>query len=153
MILPVTLTFCGVAALINMWLAIRVGQARTREKVSIGDGGNDFVICRMRAHANYVEYTPFVLLLIGALELSHSGVATPMWLWIVSSVYFLGRIAHGLGMEGGTFAKGRAIGTVTTMLTLLGLGAYAIAVPHMTKNSVQPASSIDMPTAEEVPAG
>lgn len=80
MILPVTLTFCGVAALINMWLAIRVGQARTREKVSIGDGGNDFVICRMRAHANYVEYTPFVLLLIGALELSHSGVATPMWL-------------------------------------------------------------------------
>lgn len=56
-------------------------------------------------------------------------------------------------MEGGTFAKGRAIGTVTTMLTLLGLGAYAIAVPHMTKNSVQPASSIDMPTAEEVPAG
>ena len=29
MILPVTLTFCGVAALMNFWLAIRVGQART----------------------------------------------------------------------------------------------------------------------------
>jgi len=153
MILPVTLTFCGVAALMNMWLAIRVGQARTREKVSIGDGGNDFVICRMRAHANYVEYTPFVLLLIGALELSHTGAASPMWLWIVGAVYFIGRIGHGLGMEGGTFAKGRAFGTITTMLTLLGLGAYAIAVPHMTQNSVQAASAIDMPTAEEVPAG
>ncbi len=153
MILPVTLTFCGVAALMNFWLAIRVGQARTREKVPLGDGGNDFVIARMRAHANYVEYTPFVLLLIGALELSHTGAASPNWLWIVASVYFLGRIAHGLGMDRGAFTKGRAIGTITTMLTLVALGIYAIAVPHMTQNSVQPASAIDMPTAEEVPAG
>ena len=53
MILPVTLTFVGVAALVNLWLAIRCGQARTTEKVSIGDGGSEAVIRRMRAHSNY----------------------------------------------------------------------------------------------------
>ena len=55
MILPITLTIAGAAALINIWLMIRVGQVRSSEKVSIGDGGNENVIRRMRAHSNYIE--------------------------------------------------------------------------------------------------
>ena len=121
MILPVTMIFAGVAAILNIWLAIRVGQVRGSEKVSIGDGGNEAVIRRMRAHSNYVEFTPFVLILIGVIELAHSGAPAPLWLWIVAAVYFLGRIGHGLGMDGGRLSKGRSIGTITTMLTLLGL--------------------------------
>jgi hypothetical protein len=46
--LPVTLTIAAGAALVNLWLMIRCGQARTKESVSIGDGGNEFVIRRMR---------------------------------------------------------------------------------------------------------
>ncbi|HEV7232793.1 MAG TPA: MAPEG family protein, partial [Sphingorhabdus sp.] len=53
--LPVTLTIAAGAALVNIWLMVRCGQARTKESVSIGDGGNEFVIRRMRAHANFVE--------------------------------------------------------------------------------------------------
>lgn len=68
--LPLTLTMAAAAGLINLWLAIRIGQVRTSQKVSVGDGGNEFVIRRMRAQANFVEYTPFVLVLIGALECS-----------------------------------------------------------------------------------
>ena len=37
MILPITLTIAGAAALINIWLMIRVGQVRTSEEVSVGD--------------------------------------------------------------------------------------------------------------------
>ena len=47
--LPVTLTIAAGAALVNIWLMIRCGQARTKESVSVGDGGNEFVIRRMRA--------------------------------------------------------------------------------------------------------
>ena len=126
MILPVTLTFVGVAALVNLWLAIRCGQARTTEKVSIGDGGSEAVIRRMRAHSNYIENTPFVLIMIAAIELANTPGAAPTWLWIVAGVYFLGRVAHGLGMDGGSLGKGRMVGTLTTMISLLALAGWAL---------------------------
>lgn len=129
MILPITLAVAGAAALINIWLMIRVGQVRTSEKVSVGDGGNEKVIRRMRAHSNYIESAPFVLLLVAAIELASA--TSPTWLWIVGGLYLLGRVAHGVGMDDGKFGKGRMIGTIVTMLTLLGLGIYAISIPYL----------------------
>ncbi|QJB69419.1 MAPEG family protein [Parasphingorhabdus halotolerans] len=142
MILPITLTIAGAAALINIWLMIRVGQVRTSEKVSVGDGGNDKVIRRMRAHSNFIESAPFVLALIGLIELA---MGSPTWLWIVGGIYLLGRVAHGIGMDDGKFGKGRMVGTLVTMLTLLGLGIYAIAIPYFT---VADASTAPIPMAE-----
>ncbi len=132
MVLPIALTIAGAAALINIWLMIRVGQVRASEKVSVGDGGNDKVIRRMRAHSNYIETAPFVLILIGLIEMSSGAGVSPFWLWIVGGLYLLGRVAHGVGMDDGKFGKGRMIGTLVTMLTLLGLGIYAISTPYFT---------------------
>jgi uncharacterized protein len=39
-VLTITLTIAGAAALLNLWLAMRVSQLRIRNKVSIGDGGS-----------------------------------------------------------------------------------------------------------------
>lgn len=129
MILPITLTLAGVAALINIWLMMRVGRIRTSEKISVGDGGNEKLIRRMRAHANYGESLPIVLILIGVIELA-SGSA--IWLWVVGGIYMLGRVAHGVGMDGGKFGTGRMVGTVLTLLIMLGLAAYAISIPYLT---------------------
>jgi uncharacterized membrane protein YecN with MAPEG domain len=123
MILPITLCAAAAAALINIWLAIRCGQVRTAAKISMGDGGNDTLICRMRAHANFVENTPFVLVLIAALELAMGGTTV---LAAVAAIYMIARVAHGLGMDGGSFAKGRLVGTLVTLLTQLGLAIWAI---------------------------
>ena len=123
LILPVTLTIAAGAALVNVWLMIRCGQARTKGGVSIGDGGDEFVIRRMRAHANFVESAPFVLILIAALEATGG---TSNWLWGLGIVYIVGRLAHGLGMDGGALGKGRMIGTIITLLTLLGLAGWAL---------------------------
>ena len=131
MILPITLTIAGAAALLNIWLMIRVGQVRTSEKVSVGDGGNEKVLRRMRAHSNYIETAPFILILIGLIEMTSKGETSPTWLWIVGGIYLLGRIAHGIGMDDGKFGKGRMIGTIVTMLTLLGLGLYAVTIPYL----------------------
>ena len=84
----------------------------------------------MRAHSNYIESAPFVLLLVAAIELASA--TSPTWLWIVSGLYLLGRVAHGVGMDDGKFGKGRMIGTIVTMLALLGLGIYAITIPYLT---------------------
>jgi uncharacterized membrane protein YecN with MAPEG domain len=123
MILPITLCASASAALINIWLAIRCGQVRTAEKISMGDGGNQKLIARMRAHSNFVENTPFVLVLVAALELAIGGSTA---LAAVAGVFMLGRVAHGLGMDGGSFAKGRMVGTMITLLTQLGLAIWAI---------------------------
>ncbi len=127
-ILPVTLTAAGLAALLNIWIANRVGRVRGQEKVLIGDGGNARLIAAMRAHANYVEYTPFVLVLLGFIEV---GVGSQWWLWMVALVYLVGRVAHALGMTLDSPLRLRLIGTVVTMLTLAGLGIYAITLPHL----------------------
>jgi uncharacterized protein len=139
MILPVTLTAAGVAALLNIWLAVRVGQVRTKEKISVGDGGNDAVIRRMRAHSNFTEFTPIVLILIAGLEYA----TTSLWLWAVMAIYSLARIAHAFGMDG--WMPARMIGTLVTMVTTLGLGLYAIAIPHLSADQVEsaPVEAVD----------
>lgn len=122
--LPVTLTIAAGAALVNIWLMVRCGQARTTAGISIGDGGNEFLIRRMRAHANFVESAPFVLILLGALEVA---IGTNNWLWGVGIIYIIGRLAHGIGMDGaGMSSKGRMVGTLISMLTLVGLAGWAL---------------------------
>ena len=86
----------------------------------------------MRAHSNYIETAPFVLILIGLIEMTGTSSTSPTWLWIVGGIYLLGRIAHGIGMDDGKFGKGRTIGTIITLLTLLGLAIYAILIPYLT---------------------
>ena len=127
-LLPVTLVTAGGLALINGWLGFRVGQVRTREKISIGDAGHEPLVRRMRAHANFVEYAPFVLALIGLIEFS---AGTSTWLWVVASVFLVARMLHGVGMDG--YIPARVIGMLVTMLTMVGLGLYAITLPLLAR--------------------
>jgi len=125
MLLPTTLCMAAAAAIINFWLAMRCGQVRTKEKINIGTGGSDLMERRMRAQLNFVENTPWILALIGGLELAGKGGG---WLPIVGAIYMLGRVAHGLGMDGTSFGVGRTIGTVITMLTQISLAIVAVLV-------------------------
>ena len=125
MLIPVTLTAAAGAALINIWLSIRIGRLRTAHKISVGDGGNEALNRRMRAHLNFAENVPLVLVLIAALEISEKGGA---WLLPAAGLFLFGRIAHGLGMDGGSLQIGRMIGTIVTMLTQLGLAVVAVLV-------------------------
>lgn len=124
-VLPVTLCAAAAAAIINVWLSVRVGQVRRSVKVSIGDDAGGPLTARMRAQLNFVENTAFVLVLIAAIELSGSG---GQWLAWVSGAYLLARVAHGIGMDGGALGSGRAIGTAITMLTQIGLAAVAVLI-------------------------
>ncbi len=133
MILPITLTIAGAAAIINLWLAARVSALRVKGKVLIGDGGSPILVARMRAHANFVEYTPFVLILIGLIEAAQ-GSST--WLWAAGILYILGRIAHPFGLDRGTANALRGVGILITFVVLLGLAAYALSIPYVTHNGM-----------------
>ena len=130
-ILPISLTIAAGAALLNLWLSIRVGRVRTKENVFIGDGGNDLLTRRMRAHSNFVENTTFVLILLALVEL---GLGSSLWLWGVGALYLVGRILHALGMDG--LMWGRMVGTIITMLTQLGLALGALAIVYLTPSGI-----------------
>ena len=124
-LLPITLCMAAAAALINFWLAMRCGRVRIKEKINIGTGGSDLMERRMRAQLNFAENTPWVLFLIAGIELAGKGTG---WLAIVGAAYMLARVAHGLGMDGGSLEKGRGLGVMVTMVTQIGLAIVAVLV-------------------------
>ncbi len=124
-LLPITLTSAGVAALINFWLAFRCGRLRAASGGGLGTDGNALLLARSRSHANFAEYAPFILILIAVIELAEG---SSLWLAVASALFFVGRIAHPLGMED-RLPQGRFIGTILALLALLVLGIYAISLP------------------------
>ncbi|WP_033920704.1 MAPEG family protein [Sphingomonas sp. 37zxx] len=125
LMLPITLTTVGLAALINLWLGIRTIRVRLSDGVALGDGGNSNLLARMRAQANFAEYTPIVLLLIGGIEL----VRGPSTLLGVAAVVFLiGRLFHPFGMQGRLWP--RQLGMITTLTVTALLAGYAIFISH-----------------------
>ena len=123
-ILPVSLVLAAACALINLWLSVRTGQMRRRERVWVGDGGSEPLIRRMRAQANFLENAPFALLLVALIEL---GTGQRHWLWLLAALFVAARLAHPFGMDG--VKPARMIGAGLTMLVLLVLAVWAVAIP------------------------
>ena len=121
--LPVTLATAAAAALVNIWLSARVVTARRPLKISVGDGGDDVVLRRMRAHANFAENMPIFLILLAALEIAGGDrtIVVP-----AAIAFVIARIAHGIGMDGGSVARLRMLGMMTTTIAILLLAGYAI---------------------------
>ncbi len=121
-LLPITLCLTGAALVLNFWLTMRCGKVRQAEKISIGDGGNDLMLRRMRAQMNFIEQAPLTLLGVGLIELAGKGGA---WLAPLGALFLLGRIAHAFGMDG-KFSAGRPIGMITGLLLQLALVVVAV---------------------------
>ncbi len=114
--MPITMLYAGALALVLLVLSVRVTQARGQEKVYMGDGGNALVLRRMRGQANFVEYVPITLLLIGFLELR----GAPAWeLHALLGSLLAARLLHGYTFGFATFfMPGRFGGAVLTWAVL-----------------------------------
>ncbi len=126
-VLTITLTIAGAAALINLWLSVRVSHLRRLHKVSIGDGGHEGVRTRMRAHANFAETTPIFLILLALVELARG---TSDLLWVAGILFILARLAHPFGMERPAPNLLRMGGVLVSWIVLLALAIYALSIPY-----------------------
>ena len=131
MILPITLTIAGAAAIVNLWLATRIVMVRMKDKVLVGDGGKALLTARMRAQLNFAEYTPIVLILIGLIEFARG---TQTWLWAAGIIYIIGRVLHPFGLDKQTMHPLRGVGFLTTLLVTLVLAGYALTIPYTALN-------------------
>jgi uncharacterized membrane protein YecN with MAPEG domain len=96
MVIPVlTSAYAGVFGVIFFALSLWVVLGRLKFRVIHGDGGKPFLNRRIRAHANFAEYVPFILFLVALLEASGSGPTTVHALLLPLVIV---RIAHPFGM-------------------------------------------------------
>lgn len=103
-------------------LMFRVGQVRLGKKINLGDGGDAELNSRIRAHGNFIENAP--LLLLGLLALA-SLSALPIVLHIFGATFTIGRILHALGMSG-ALKQGRLLGTLSALLSYFGMAITLI---------------------------
>ena len=122
---PVTLLAAAAAVFVNLWLGARIAKLRGHFKVSVGDGGQEPLLRRMRAQANFIENAPFFLILLGGLELSG---ASRVGLALVATIFIAARISHGVGMDAAGNRRWRMLGMMGTTFTTLALSLWAIVV-------------------------
>ena len=96
MIFPATTAFfAGLLALVYLGLSGWVIGTRVSENVLFGNGGDDAVLKRIRSHANFIEYVPLALILIGLLEAGGGSHGLVQGLLVALLV---ARILHPIGM-------------------------------------------------------
>lgn len=94
--ITVTAFYASLAAFLLIFLSIRVIRARRSERVAIGDGENRILRRAMRVQANFIEYTPLALLLIGFAELQ----GAPAWnLHLLGAILIAARAVHAFGVS------------------------------------------------------
>ncbi len=96
MIFPaITAFYAAILGLVHFGLTGWVVAGRGQYKAIHGDGGNDGLSKRIRAHANFVEYVPLILLLMAFLE-SSGGNRTALRVMLIALV--VARVLHPFGM-------------------------------------------------------
>ncbi len=116
--------YVGLFGLLLIVLSMRVSLVRRDARVSLGDGDNEILKRRIRAHGNFVEFVPIALLLLALAE--HTGMGT-LFIHIFGIILLVGRIAHayGISQERETFAF-RMVGTLATLGVIAILSLYCI---------------------------
>lgn len=124
MVIPATLITAGLLGLVFMVLTFRVVSRRVSGKIMLGDGGDQQMLERMRAHANFAEHVPFTLVLMAGIELT--GGHGSLWLWGAGGLLVLARIAHMIGMSRPAPNPFRAFGALASWGLILALSLWAL---------------------------
>ena len=119
---PISTLFVGVFAVVQVPLTVMVGYRRARTGIQFFDGGDQTLLRRMRAHANYTETVPIVLLAMAAAELSG---AVPWTLWLGGLSLLFGRLMHAAILIAKGWGLPRAIGMIMTLAPMLGFGGWS----------------------------
>ena len=118
--MTITLLYAGLLSLWLLVLSVRVIAIRS-QGISLGDGGNPVLLRRIRAHGNFAEYVPMILVMIGFLEISHFSA---LWIHLLGGTLVVSRLLHGYALSfNESFKFGRIGGTALT-LTLLGVCGF-----------------------------
>lgn len=111
----VTPLYAGLLALWFLVLSWRVIQRRGKGTY-LGDGGDQALLRVIRGHANFAEYVPLALLMMGFLEVSRYSIYV---LHVLGIVLLVARLLHGYALSFTEhFSFGRVWGSTLTFIVL-----------------------------------
>jgi uncharacterized membrane protein YecN with MAPEG domain len=113
----ITVLFIALFAILQIPATFFVGVKRLGAKIYFGDGGDQAMLQRIRAHGNYTETVPISLLAMAAADYAGASDAV---LWAGGFALLVGRVTHFLtiGLTDGV-GPGRAAGMILTFLAML----------------------------------
>jgi uncharacterized membrane protein YecN with MAPEG domain len=116
----ITSAYLGVLALLYAALGMQVSRLRRGNRVLFGDGDNIKLRSAIRAHANFAEYVPIIVLMVAMLEMSGLPAVR---VHLLMAALLVARVLHPLGMYVGPrtlqFQICRVGGIVVTILVLV----------------------------------
>ena len=126
---PVTALTAMLLVPLLMRLAIGVIRKRKEHQVAVGTGNHADLEVAIRAHGNFIEYVPFVLVLLLCAEVN----ASPLWLTVPAGMALVaGRWIHASAIPAGDIAQ-RVRGMKLTfasvaLATLANIAPFIIAL-------------------------
>ena len=119
--------YLGILALLYVVLGLQVSRLRRGHRVVFGDGDNIKLRSAIRAHGNFTEYVPIIVLLVALLEIS--GLPA-MRVHLLMGALLVARLLHPLGMYVGPrtmqFQIYRVGGILLTWLVLFAAAIMAL---------------------------
>lgn len=118
----ITSIYASLSALLIVRLSLSVIKLRRKNRISVGDGGNEELQLAIRTHSNALEYIPVTLLLLLMLELNG---APEILIHVLGTTLLIGRIFHAIGLPAKNLQK-RVLGMQITLYLLIGLAILNI---------------------------
>jgi uncharacterized membrane protein YecN with MAPEG domain len=113
----VTTLYAGILGLLYIALSVYVIKDRFKYGVSLGDAGNDDMVKRIRAHANFIEYVPFALILIILAEFEGT---SEVIIHTLCASLVAGRLMHSFGLLNKSVGSiGRRGGMLLTFVVIV----------------------------------
>ena len=116
----ITAVYLGVLGLLYAFLGLRVARFRRGNKIVFGDADNLYLRSAIRAHANFAEYVPIIVLINAMLEM---GGAASVQMHVLLGTLTVSRILHPFGMHAKPmtpqFIVGRIVGMILTFLVFV----------------------------------
>ncbi len=114
-----TLALCALAIL-HVALSFMAVSIRRKERIGLNHGKNNQLASIMRAQTNTIEYSVWFMPLLALLEYQYY---YPTVCAIIALLFVLSRYYHSVAFvrNAGGASRGRAIGTVVSILAIIGL--------------------------------
>jgi len=112
---PITALYLAVFAVFGSVLSFFPGKIRGAEGISVGDAGRPDLLVAIRRHGNFVEYVPYFMIMVAALELNGASGTLLHGLCLGMVV---ARICHAVGLKE-TVQPLRGVGAGGTLLATL----------------------------------
>lgn len=122
--MPVTALYAALLVPLFLLLSARVINVRRQSRITVGHGDDPTLLRRMRVQANFVEYAPIGLILLGLAE---STGTDARFLHAAGATLILGRLFHAYGFSQiDEKLNWRVCGMVLTMTALAVLAALCL---------------------------